>query len=107
VTYVGEKQMIDYTATKGANVGFTRALSKNVVNRGIRVNAVAPGRIWTPLIAASFSSDQVAVYGAFNPMQRVAHPFELAPTYVYLASDDSRFVTGQVLHVDGGESTHS
>jgi len=107
VTYVGEKQMIDYTATKGANVGFTRALAKNVVNKGIRVNAVAPGRIWTPLIAASFSSDQVAVYGAFNPMQRVAHPFELAPTYVYLASDDSRFVTGQVLHVDGGESTHS
>ncbi|CDQ21362.1 General stress protein 39 [Halobacillus karajensis] len=107
VTYVGEKQMIDYTATKGANVGFTRALANNVVNRGIRVNAVAPGRIWTPLIAASFSSDQVAVYGASNPMQRVAHPFELAPTYVYLASDDSRFVTGQVLHVDGGESTHS
>ncbi|MCP3761556.1 SDR family oxidoreductase [Domibacillus sp. A3M-37] len=107
VTYVGEKQMIDYTATKGANVGFTRALAKNVVDQGIRVNAVAPGRIWTPLIAASFSSDQVAVYGAFNPMQRVAHPFELAPTYVYLASDDSRFVTGQVLHVDGGESTHS
>ncbi|PLR95151.1 NAD(P)-dependent oxidoreductase [Bacillus sp. T33-2] len=107
VTYVGERQMIDYTATKGANVGFTRALAKNVVRQGIRVNAVAPGRIWTPLIAASFSSDQIAVYGAFNPMQRVAHPFELAPTYVYLASDDSRFVTGQVLHVDGGESTHS
>jgi len=107
VTYVGEKQMIDYTATKGANVGFTRALANNLVDKGIRVNAVAPGRIWTPLIAASFSSDSVAVYGAFNPMQRVAHPFELAPTYVYLASDDSRFVTGQVLHVDGGESTHS
>ncbi|WP_123040474.1 SDR family oxidoreductase [Cohnella candidum] len=107
VTYVGEQQMIDYTATKGAIVGWTRALAKNVVKQGIRVNAVAPGRIWTPLIAASFSSDQVAVYGAFNPMERVAHPFELAPTYVYLASDDSRFVTGQVLHVDGGESTHS
>ncbi|KIL50021.1 dehydrogenase [Jeotgalibacillus soli] len=107
VAYAGEKQMIEYTATKAANVGFTRALAKNVVNQGIRVNAVAPGRIWTPLIAASFSSDQVAVYGAFNPMQRVGHPFELAPTYVYLASDDSRFVTGQVLHVDGGESTHS
>ncbi|MCM2989155.1 SDR family oxidoreductase [Bacillus safensis] len=107
VTYVGEQQMIDYTATKGAIVGWTRALSKNVVKQGIRVNAVAPGRIWTPLIAASFSSDQVAVYGAFNPMERVAHPFELAPTFVYLASDDSRFVTGQVLHVDGGESTHS
>jgi len=107
VTYVGEQQMIDYTATKGAIVGWTRALAKNVVKQGIRVNAVAPGRIWTPLISASFSSDQVAVYGAFNPMQRVAHPFELAPTFVYLASDDSRFVTGQVLHVDGGESTHS
>ncbi|WP_230128823.1 SDR family oxidoreductase [Bacillus sp. CECT 9360] len=107
VTYVGEKQMIDYTATKGANVGFTRALAKNVIKKGIRVNAVAPGRIWTPLISASFSEDQVAVYGAFNPMQRVAHPFELAPTYVYLASDDSRFVTAQVLHVDGGESSHS
>lgn len=107
VTYVGEQQMIDYTATKGAIVGWTRALAKNVVKQGIRVNAVAPGRIWTPLIAASFSSDQVAVYGAFNPMERVAHPFELAPTFVYLASDDSRFVTGQVLHVDGGESTHS
>lgn len=107
VTYVGEQQMIDYTATKGAIVGWTRALAKNVVKKGIRVNAVAPGRIWTPLIAASFSSDQVAVYGAFNPMERVAHPFELAPTFVYLASDDSRFVTGQVLHVDGGESTHS
>lgn len=107
VTYVGEKQMIDYTATKGAIVGWTRALANNVVKQGIRVNAVAPGRIWTPLISASFSSDQVAVYGAFNPMERVAHPFELAPTFVYLASDDSRFVTGQVLHVDGGESTHS
>lgn len=107
VTYVGEQQMIDYTATKGAIVGWTRALAKNVVKQGIRVNAVAPGRIWTPLIAASFSSDQVAVYGAINPMERVAHPFELAPTYVYLASDDSRFVTGQVLHVDGGESTGS
>ncbi|ALX48769.1 SDR family oxidoreductase [Lentibacillus amyloliquefaciens] len=107
VTYVGEQQMIDYTATKGAIVGWTRALAKNVVKQGIRVNAVAPGRIWTPLIPASFSSDQVAVYGAFNPMERVAHPFELAPTFVYLASDDSSFVTGQVLHVDGGESTHS
>ncbi|MCY9660758.1 SDR family oxidoreductase [Paenibacillus chondroitinus] len=107
VTYVGEQQMIDYTATKGAIVGWTRALAKNVVKKGIRVNAVAPGRIWTPLISASFSSDQVAVYGAFNPMERVAHPFELAPTFVYLASDDSRFVTGQVLHVDGGESTNS
>ncbi|MFT8321314.1 MAG: SDR family oxidoreductase [Bacillus sp. (in: firmicutes)] len=107
VTYAGEPQLIDYTATKAANVGFTRALANNVVKQGIRVNAVAPGRIWTPLIPASFSSDQVAVYGSSNPMQRAAQPFELAPTYVYLASDDSRFVTGQVLHVNGGETTSS
>ncbi|MDQ0273556.1 SDR family oxidoreductase [Cytobacillus purgationiresistens] len=107
VAYAGEEQLIDYTATKAANVGFTRALANNVVKQGIRVNAIAPGRIWTPLIPASFSSDQVAVYGAFNPMERVAHPFELAPTFVYLASDDSRFVTGQVLHVNGGETTQS
>lgn len=107
VTYAGEKQMIDYTATKGAIVGWTRALAKNVIDKGIRVNAIAPGRTWTPLIPASFSEDQIAVYGAFNPMERVAQPFEMAPTFVYLASDDSRFVTGQVLHVDGGESTSS
>ncbi|KMJ58133.1 dehydrogenase [Bacillus sp. LL01] len=107
VAYAGEKQLIDYTATKAANVGFTRALANNVVDQGIRVNAVAPGRTWTPLIPASFSSDQVAVFGVNNPMKRAAQPFELAPTYVYLASDDSRFVTGQVLHVNGGEFTAS
>lgn len=107
VAYVGEPLLIEYTATKAANVGFTRALAKSVIKKGIRVNAVAPGRTWTPLIPASFSSDQVAIFGSSNPMQRAAQPFELAPTFVYLASDDSRFVTGQVLHVDGGESTHS
>ncbi|WP_404431804.1 SDR family oxidoreductase [Sutcliffiella horikoshii] len=107
VAYAGEKQLIDYTATKAANVGFTRALANSIVDQGIRVNAVAPGRTWTPLIPASFSSDQVAVFGAYNPMNRAAQPFELAPTYVYLASDDSRFVTGQVLHVNGGEFTAS
>ncbi|MGD6780409.1 SDR family oxidoreductase [Sutcliffiella horikoshii] len=107
VAYAGEKQLIDYTATKAANVGFTRALANSIVDQGIRVNAVAPGRTWTPLIPASFSSDQVGVFGAYNPMNRAAQPFELAPTYVYLASDDSRFVTGQVLHVNGGEFTAS
>ncbi|WP_412459220.1 SDR family oxidoreductase [Alkalihalobacillus trypoxylicola] len=107
VAYNGEEQMIDYTATKSSIVGFTRALSKNVIDKGIRVNAVAPGRIWTPLIPASFTADQVAIFGSQNPMKRAAQPFELAPTYVYLASDDSRFVTGQVLHVNGGESTSS
>lgn len=101
VTYKGYEQLIDYTATKGAIVGFTRALSNSVIKDGIRVNAVAPGRIWTPLIPASFSADQVTQVG--NPMERQGQPFELAPTYVYLASDDSRFVTGQTLHVNGGE----
>jgi NAD(P)-dependent dehydrogenase (short-subunit alcohol dehydrogenase family) len=105
VSYIGNKQLIDYTATKGAIVGFTRALANNLVDKGIRVNAVAPGRVWTPLIPASFSADQVTLVE--NPMQRQAQPFELAPTYVYLASEDSRFVTGQTLHVNGGEWTSS
>ncbi|MED4065518.1 SDR family oxidoreductase [Priestia megaterium] len=101
VTYKGYEQLIDYTATKGAIVGFTRALSNSLIKDGIRVNSVAPGRIWTPLIPASFSADQVTQVD--NPMERQGQPFELAPTYVYLASDDSRFVTGQTLHVNGGE----
>ncbi|WP_276355665.1 SDR family oxidoreductase [Cohnella caldifontis] len=101
VAYYGNDQLIDYTATKGAIVGFTRALARNLVQQGIRVNAVAPGRIWTPLIPSSFSADQVAL--ADNPMQRQGQPFELAPAYVYLASDDSRFMTGQTLHVNGGQ----
>lgn len=78
VTYIGEQQMIDYTATKGANVGFTRALAKKRRETRDPSQRCPPGRIWTPLIAASFSSDQVAVYGASNPMERVAHPFELS-----------------------------
>ncbi len=106
VTYVGSDQLIDYTATKGAIVGFTRALARNVAKNGIRVNAVAPGKIWTPLIPSSFSADETAIPEE-NMMMRIGQPFELAPTYVYLASDDSRFVTGQVLHVDGGQSTNS
>ncbi|MDF2843218.1 MAG: NAD(P)-dependent oxidoreductase [Herbinix sp.] len=106
VTYYGADQLIDYTATKGAIVGFTRALARGVAKDGIRVNAVAPGKIWTPLIPASFSADETAIPEE-NMMMRIGQPFELAPTYVYLASDDSRFVTGQVLHVDGGQSTHS
>ncbi|MDQ0300230.1 NAD(P)-dependent dehydrogenase (short-subunit alcohol dehydrogenase family) [Salibacterium salarium] len=105
VAYDGNKQLIDYTATKGANVGFTRALANNLVDKGIRVNAVAPGRIWTPLIPASFSADEVTLSG--NPMERQGQPFELAPTYVYLASDDSRFVTGQTFHINGGQWTSS
>lgn len=106
VTYAGEPLLIDYSATKGAIVGWTRSLAKSLGDKGIRVNAVAPGRIWTPLIPASFSADMNALHGG-NLFNRIGQPFELAPTYVYLASDDSRLVTGQVLHVDGGESTHS
>ncbi|MEK4537909.1 SDR family oxidoreductase [Peribacillus sp. FSL K6-1552] len=105
VTFKGHKQLIDYTATKGANIGFTRALANSLVDKGIRVNAVAPGRVWTPLIPSSFSADEVTQVD--NPMERQGQPFELAPTFVYLASDDSRFVTGQTLHVNGGEVTSS
>lgn len=105
VAYYGNEQLIDYSATKAANVGFTRALANNLVKKGIRVNAVAPGRVWTPLIPSSFSPDEVTQAG--NPMQRQGQPFELAPTYVYLASDDSRFVTGQTMHVNGGQITGS
>lgn len=105
VAYVGNEQLIDYTATKAAIVGFTRALANNLVSKGIRVNAIAPGRVWTPLIPSSFSADEVTQVA--NPMQRQAQPFELAPAYVYLASDDSRFVIGQTIHVNGGEFTSS
>ncbi len=106
VTYMGSDQLIDYTSTKGAIVGFTRALARNLGKQGIRVNAVAPGEIWTPLIPSSFSADVTAI-PEDNMLMRIGQPFELAPTYVYLASDDSRFVTGQVLHVDGGQTTNS
>lgn len=103
VTEIGDPLMIDYTATKAANIGFTRALANSLIKDGIRVNAVAPGRVWTPLIPSSFSADEVAIFGSQNPMKRMAQPFEIAPSYVFLASDDSRFMTGQVLHPNGGE----
>lgn len=106
VAYAGEPLLIDYSATKAAIVGWTRSLAKSVAKKQIRVNAIAPGRIWTPLIPSSFSSDENALHGT-NLFNRMAQPFEVAPTFVYLASDDSRHVTGQVLHVDGGESTNS
>lgn len=103
VAYEGHSLLLDYTATKGAIVGFTRALAKNLVREGIRVNAVAPGPIWTPLIPSSFSADYVATkFGKDTPMGRPGQPFELAPAYVYLASNDSSYVTGQVIHVNGG-----
>ncbi|WP_332633454.1 SDR family oxidoreductase [Halalkalibacter flavus] len=103
VAYKGNPVLIDYSSTKGAMVALTRSLSQSIVSKGIRVNAVAPGPIWTPLIPASFPADQVATFGTNSPMGRPGQPAELAPSYVYLASDDSSYVTGQVLHVNGGE----
>ncbi|MBB6637106.1 SDR family oxidoreductase [Cohnella thailandensis] len=100
--YEGNELLMDYSATKGAIVAFTRSLSKSLLNKGIRVNGVVPGTIWTPLIPASFPSDQVAQWGAQTPMKRAGQPFEVAPAYVYLASEDSSYVSGQLIHVTGG-----
>lgn len=100
--YEGNPVLIDYSATKGAITSFTRSLSQNVVGKGIRVNGVAPGPIWTPLIPASFSEKQVDNFGGSQPMKRPGQPAELAPAYVYLASDDSTYVSGQMIHVNGG-----
>lgn len=101
--YKGNSTLIDYSSTKGAIVSFTRALSMNVAPKGIRVNAVAPGPIWTPLIPSTFDEQQVSQFGGDTPMKRPGQPEELAPAYVYLASDDSSYVSGQVIHVNGGE----
>ncbi len=89
--------------TKGAIVAFTRSLSQALVKEGISVNAVAPGPIWTPLIPASFDEEKVASFGARSPLGRVGQPDEVAPCYVFLASSDSSYMTGQVLHPNGGE----
>lgn len=101
--YEGNEQLIDYSATKGAIVAFTRSLAKALVGQGIRVNGVAPGPIWTPLIPSTFKSEQVATFGANTPMKRPGQPSEVAPCYVFLASDESSYMTGQMLHVDGGK----
>ncbi|WP_312956941.1 SDR family oxidoreductase [Stutzerimonas nitrititolerans] len=100
--YKGNPMLIDYSSTKGAIVGFTRALSMSLVERGIRVNGVAPGPIWTPLIPSTFDAGKVAEFGANVPLKRPGQPEEVAPAYVYLASSDSSYVTGQVIHVNGG-----
>lgn len=101
--YKGSKQLLDYSSTKGAIVAFTRSLSQNLVGKGIRVNAVAPGPIWTPLIVSTFPAEKVESFGAQVPMQRAGQPEEVAPSYVFLASDDSSYMSGQVLHPNGGE----
>lgn len=103
--YRGSDHLIDYAATKGAILSFTRALANNLMSqdKGIRVNGVAPGPIWTPLIVASFTPDEIEKFGQSTPMGRAGQPKEVAPAYLYLASDDASYVTGQVIHVNGGE----
>ncbi|HEX5212441.1 MAG TPA: SDR family oxidoreductase [Pseudolabrys sp.] len=100
--YQGHKTLLDYSATKGAIVTFTRSLSEALEKDGIRVNAVAPGPIWTPLIPASFEPERVAQHGASAPMQRPGQPNEVAPCYVFLASEDASYISGQVIHPNGG-----
>lgn len=107
IAYKGHETLIDYSSTKGAVLTFTRSLSKNLVDQGIRVNAVAQGPTWTPLIPASFDKEKVKTFGLNTPMKRAGQPFEMAPAYVYLASDDSSYVTGQVIHVNGGIAVSS
>ncbi len=101
--YQGHKTLIDYAATKGAIVALTRSLSQALTDKGIRVNGVAPGPIWTPLIPASFDAEKVARHGESVPMERAGQPNEVAPCYVFLASDDASYISGQVLHPNGGK----
>lgn len=103
----GSAGLIDYAATKGAIVAFTRSLSANLVKKGIRVNGVAPGPVWTPLIASSFSGKKVANFGSDVPMGRAGQPVEIAPAYLFLASDDASYITGQFIHPNGGEIVNS
>ena len=101
--FYGDPQLIDYVTTKGAIVGFTRSLARNLALKNIRVNAIAPGFFWTPLQPACWVKEKIPSLGADAAMARGAMPYELAPTFVYLASDDSSYVTGQVFHVNGGQ----
>ncbi|RUT30379.1 glucose 1-dehydrogenase [Arsenicitalea aurantiaca] len=103
VAYRGQPQLLDYAMTKGAIVALTRSLSARLADKGILVNAVAPGPIWTPLIPASFPADKVAEFGTDTPLGRPGQPAEVAPAYLFLACEDSRFMTGQTIHVDGGD----
>ncbi|MBQ9011376.1 MAG: SDR family oxidoreductase, partial [Bacilli bacterium] len=102
-TFYGDPQLIDYVTTKGAIVGFTRALARNLALKNIRVNAIAPGFFWTPLQPACWVAEKIPSLGAEAAMARGAMPYELAPTFVYLASNDSSYVTGQVFHINGGQ----
>ena len=106
--YQGSKELLDYSATKGAITAFTRSLSENLVGDGIRVNAVAPGPIWTPLNPSGGASpEKLKDFGKNVPMGRPGQPNEVAPSFLFLACEDSSYMTGQVLHPDGGNTTSS
>lgn len=100
--YKGSPELLDYSSTKGAEVAFTRSLSQNLAEKKIRVNGVAPGPIWTPLIPSTFPGEKVETFGADVPLKRAGQPDEVAPCYVFLASDDSSYMTRQMLHPNGG-----
>jgi NAD(P)-dependent dehydrogenase (short-subunit alcohol dehydrogenase family) len=106
-SYRGSPELLDYSATKGAIMAFTRSLAKALVEKGIRVNGVAPGPIWTPLIPSTFPADKVAQFGANTPMKRPGQPNEVAPSYLFLACEDSSYITGTFLHPNGGDPTES
>ena len=101
--YRGSPKLLDYSSTKGAIVAFTRSLALSLAEKGIRVNGVAPGPIWTPLIPSTFPPDKVASFGADTPLKRAGQPEEVANCYLFLASDDSSYMVGQILHPNGGE----
>ncbi len=103
VAYRGSEHLVDYASTKGAIVSFTRSLAKNLAKKGIRVNGVAPGPIWTPLVIESFDKKHLDEFGKQTPMGRAGYPYEVAPAFVFLASDDASYITGQLIHVNGGE----
>lgn len=103
VAYRGRASLLDYSSSKGAITSFTRALSQSVADRGIRVNAVAPGPIWTPFIPSTFPPDKVETFGQHTPLGRPGQPSEVGPAYVFLASQDASYITGQTIHVNGGE----
>jgi NAD(P)-dependent dehydrogenase (short-subunit alcohol dehydrogenase family) len=105
--YRGSSELLDYSATKGAIVAFTRSLAQKLAAEGIRVNGVAPGPIWTPLIPSTFPAEKVKQFGANTPMKRPGQPNEVAPSYLFLASEDSSYITGSVLHPNGGDATES
>ena len=102
-TFKGEPELIDYVTSKGAIVGFTRSLATNLADKNIRVNAVSPGVFWTPIQPSCWEAEKIPTLGSDAPMGRAGHPYEIAPLFIYLASADSSYVTGQVMHVNGGE----